>query len=508
MEVRGKTAWWQAAVLGGALCCGLALGSPVEAQQAGGREVPFVRVLVQFRQPPGPDQEALIRRMGGNVERSFKIVPAVAATLPAPALQALALHRDIVTIEEDVEVEAHDLNATWGVKRIGCGPVHDGTYEAGAVGITGTGVRVAICDTGIDYNHPELAANYAGGKDFVTGDSNPIDEQYHGTHVAGTVAAAWNGTGVVGAAPNARLYACRVLDANGSGSYSYIIAALDWCVANQIQVANFSLGSSGYPGTTVEQAFANAEAAGIVLIASAGNSGAGTDTVGYPAKFSSCIAVASTDSADLRSSFSSTGPAVEIAAPGSSILSTYPGNRLATLSGTSMAAPHVTGVAALMLEKGVADANGNGRVNDDLRAVLALSATDLGAGGRDNSFGFGLVNASLAVSLSGGNGGGGGGGDPPPIFDPPSQLAGSVNRSRVVSLQWQDNSNCEDGFEIQYGTSRRGVTTWQGSWTVGADVRTATRTMSRGTWQFRVRAIQIDPNAATAWSNQIQVNVK
>ena len=173
-----------------------------------------------------------------------------------------------------------------------------------------------------------------------------------------------------------------------------------------------------------------------------------------------------------------------------------------------MAAPHVTGVAALMLEKGVADANGNGRVNDDLRAVLALSATDLGAGGRDYSFGFGLVNASLAVSLSGGNGGGGGGGDPPPIFDPPSQLAGSVNRSRVVSLQWQDNSNCEDGFEIQYGTSRRGVTTWQGSWTVGADVRTATRTMSRGTWQFRVRAIQIDPNAATAWSNQIQGNVK
>lgn len=121
------------------------------------------------------------------------------------------------------------------------------------------------------------------------------------------------------------LYALKVLSSTGSGNYSAIISAIDWSINNNIQVLNLSLGSSGDPGTTVRQAFDRAQAAGLVVVASAGNAGSGADTVSFPAKYESVIAVASTTSTDARSSFSSTGPAVELAAPGSSIYSTYPG---------------------------------------------------------------------------------------------------------------------------------------------------------------------------------------
>ncbi|HAN98485.1 MAG TPA: hypothetical protein DCQ98_14090, partial [Planctomycetaceae bacterium] len=368
---------------------------------------------------------------------------------------------------------------------------------------------VAVVDTGIDYTHPELAGAYRGGYDFVNNDADPRDDHYHGTHVAGTIAAALNGTGVVGVAPGVDLYGLKVLGNTGSGSFSAIVASLDWCVANGIQVANFSLGSSGDPGTTVRAAFDNALAAGLTIVCSAGNSGTtntSVDNVGYPAKYDSVIAVASTTSTDARSSFSSTGPAVDVAAPGSSVYSTYPGGGYATLSGTSMAAPHAAGAAALVIAGGIADANANGRINDDVQAVLMGTAIDLGATGTDWSFGAGLIQADLPVeaSFGGGGGGGGGGGE---IFDAPSGLAGSANTRRVVSLRWTDNSNVEEGFQIRWGTrNNRGVTTWRGSWNVAADATSSTRTMSRGTWQFQVRAFR--GTEVTDWSNQIQVIVR
>jgi subtilisin len=275
------------------------------------------RVFVVFRDAAEPD---VVRAAGGRVVYSYKIVPAVAAEAGPAIVSLLAANPRVVRIEPDVEVQAYDaeLDNTWGVKRILAGNVHDR-------GNKGSGVKVAIIDSGIDYMHPDLSTNYAGGYDFVNNDNDPMDDNDHGTHVAGTVAARDNDVGVVGVAPEARLYGLKVLNANGSGSFSNIIAALEWCVANGIQVTNNSYGSSTDPGVTVRTAFDNAAAAGIIHVAAAGNSGnaAGkSNSVGYPARYESVIAVAATDQNNTRASFSSTGPTVELAAPGVGIPST------------------------------------------------------------------------------------------------------------------------------------------------------------------------------------------
>ncbi len=347
-----------------------------------------VKVLIGFRGNPGPSEEALVRNARGVVRYRYHLVPAIAATVPVTALGGLRRNPRVTVVEADGEVRAIDaeLDSSWGVKRIGAGLVHDS-------GNRGDGIRVAIVDTGIDYTHPDLDGNYSGGFDFVNNDSDPMDDHGHGTHCAGTVAAEDDGVGVVGVAPKALLYGVKVLSATGSGSWSDILAGIEWAADNGIQVTNNSYGGSGYPGSIVQAAFDNSYAAGVLHVAAAGNSGACPptgDTVGYPAKFSSVIAVAATSSSDARACFSSTGPDVEIAAPGSSINSTRRGGGYTLMSGTSMASPHVAGVAALVF-------GGNAMTNVEARQRLVDTADNLGAAGRDVEFGFGLVDADEAA---------------------------------------------------------------------------------------------------------------
>jgi subtilisin family serine protease len=511
-----KTKFWKLQVLSRFASVGLAMLSVLGIQEMASAQQPErVRVLIGFHQPPGQAELNAVQQGGGKVTSRFRLIDSVAAEIPANAIAGLANNPLVKIVEPDMEVMADEYGDDWGIARIGSRLVHEGNVAPEIGPLAGTGVRVAVIDTGIDYNHPDLAAVYAGGYDFVNNDSDPYDDQYHGTHCAGTIAASLNGFGVVGVAPEASLYGLKVLSSSGSGSYSYVISALDWCVANQIQVASLSLGSSGDPGTQVRDAFNRAYNAGVVVVSSAGNSGSGTDTVGYPAKYDSVIAVGSTTRSDTRSSFSSTGPAVEVAAPGSSILSTYPGNSYAYLSGTSMACPHVSGVAALLLSGGVADANGDGRVNDDVRLALQVTAEDLGPTGRDNEFGFGLVDAAAAVALTaGGDGGGGGGGgpvDPEPVFNAPTNLAGTASLLSV-SLLWDDNSNVEEAFQIQYGTKRKGTITWSDQFVIApaSDAATASHTFdlpASGTYRLRVRATADGGTQATNWSNTIQLSV-
>ena len=351
-----------------------------------GAESAKAHVIISFDQKPGPDEQANIHRFGGTVRHTYSIIPAIAATLPSQAIEALQRTRGVLRVEPDVEIFAlAEIDTAWGVKQIGAGAVHP--YNKG------TGVKVAVIDSGIDYTHPDLNANYAGGYDWVNLDKDPMDDNGHGTHVAGTIAAEADGSGVVGVAPEARLYGLKVLNSSGSGRFSDVIAALQWCMANGIQVTNNSYGSSSDPGTAVKAAFDNAYAAGIVHIAAAGNSGtkSGTgDNVIYPAKYTSVIAVAATDSSKMRASFSSTGPAVEIAAPGVSITSTVPGGGYSTSSGTSMASPHVAGTAALVIWSGVTSPAA-------IRQRLQATADDLGAVGRDTLYGYGLVDADEAA---------------------------------------------------------------------------------------------------------------
>jgi len=393
--LRALAAWWPVTTVLVAMAGHGIVNVPVEAQTGDRR----VDVLIAFDQRPGAPAEAIVRAAGASVRFRFHLVPAVAATLPAQAVAALRNNPRIVSVQPDVRITAFDLemDRSWGVRRIGAAPLH-------AANLLGAGVRVAVLDTGIDYTHPDLAVNYAGGHDFVNNDDDPWDDNGHGTHVAGTIAARDDDAGVVGVAPQATLFALKVLDASGQGLFSHVVAALEWAVDHDVRVTNNSYGSSIDPGTIVQQAFDNAEAAGVLHVAAAGNSGncAGTgDNVGFPARYPSVIAVAATDSSDISPCFSSTGPNVELSAPGVAVNSTVPGGGYQEASGTSMASPHVAGTAAVILSQGaIQDGNGNGRINDEIRQRLIATAQDLGLPGRDTWYGYGLVDARSAADVT------------------------------------------------------------------------------------------------------------
>ena len=255
-------------------------------------------------------------------------------------------------------------------------------------------MHIAILDTGIDYDHPDLAANVVGGiylgggfwdefigKDGSTSSSDWNDGNGHGTHCAGIVAAVKNGIGVVGVAPQAKLHAIRVFDNQGAGYTSDVCQALEWCAdsANGIDIVSMSFG--GDPTASLQEACQVARNAGVLLIAAAGNEDGGA--VMYPAAYDSVIAVSAIDASDAFASFSSAGKEIELAAPGVSIKSTYLGGQYATISGTSMACPHVTGAAALALAAGVSD----------VRIQLQATAVDLGSPGWDSLYGYGRANA-------------------------------------------------------------------------------------------------------------------
>lgn len=391
-----------------------------------------VKVLISFESQPGPAEEARIKHAGGQVSYRFHLINTIAATLPETAISHIQNNPKVILIEPDLPMHAIDivyddeLTNSWGVSHIGAGIVHeneDNMYTADRN--RGQGVNIAIIDSGIDYLHPDLDDNYKGGEVFLgrKPGGDPMDIYGHGTHVAGIACAEDNGNGdtdgpygVVGVAPSCNLYALKVLKDNGWGSSSYLIAALEWAVDNEIHVANLSLGWDRPPGRQVEQAFIKAEQAGIVIVAAACNNGDLTGTgenVCWPGKYASVIAVAATDADDKRASFSSTGREVELAAPGVSVLSTWndatgyyapdPVCRVEGTdcykygSGTSMASPHVAGTAALIIAAGIQDTNGNDRTNDEVRQRLIDTADDLGATGWDPWFGHGLVNAAKAA---------------------------------------------------------------------------------------------------------------
>jgi len=355
------------------LVCGLCGG----LAQARGAAVEHV--LIGFN---GVSDVALIEAAGGTVRYAYDIVPAVAATLPAGAAAALARNPRVAYVEPDGLVWAMAQTLPWGIDRVGA----DHVWPSGN---KGAGVKACVIDTGIDMDHPDLTVR--GGYDFVNSDSNPDDDNGHGTHVAGIIAALDNTIGVVGCAPDCYLYAAKVLNASGSGTISQVVAGIDWARNNGMKIVNMSLGTStSY--ATLKTACDNAWAAGLILVAPSGGSGAGTDTVGYPAKYASVICVGATDQSNVRASFSSTGPTLELAAPGVSIYSTYRSGGYQTMSGTSMACPHVAGVAALVwyAQPGVS--------NQHVRDAMDYTALDLGSPGRDSWYGYGLVQAPAAVA--------------------------------------------------------------------------------------------------------------
>ena len=257
-------------------------------------------------------------------------------------------------------------------------------------------VTVAVLDTGVDA-HPELAAALLPGQNFTTspgGATDATDRHGHGTHVAGTVGADAD-TEVEGVAHGVRILPVKVLGDDGSGYSDWTSAGIIWAADNGADVINMSLGGAG-ASTMQAAAIDYARSLGVTVIAAAGN--ANSSTPFYPAAFPGVIAVSAVDQARAKASFSNFGSYVDVAAPGVDIISTYLSGQWAGASGTSMAAPHVAGVAALVR------AAAPGLSPDEVEQALTSSGTDLGSPGRDDVFGHGLVDAVGAVRAGKGPG--------------------------------------------------------------------------------------------------------
>ena len=254
-------------------------------------------------------------------------------------------------------------------------------------------VVVAVIDTGVDLTHPDLVgANVVAPRNEVWNNTDVTDDNGHGTHVAGTILAQTdNATGIAGIAPGASLMPIKVLDESGMGFFSDILDGVDWARTHGADVINLSLGGILEPAQValIQPTFTAARAAGILVVAASGNSG--SPIMEYPAGLNGVVSVAAVDATDLQADFSTFNRGVDISAPGVDILSTTAGD-YEEFSGTSMASPHVAGVAALIWSArpslGAAE----------LEAVLRAAAVDLGDPGRDNVYGSGRLDAEAALA--------------------------------------------------------------------------------------------------------------
>ncbi|MEE8446968.1 MAG: S8 family serine peptidase [Gemmatimonadota bacterium] len=397
--------------------------------------------IVVFRDdvvdPPGLARQ-LIATHGGSLRFTYQYaLKGFAATLPTQAIEGIRNNPNVAYVEADgVVVEdaitSSQSPATWGLDRIDQ-PILplDNAYN---YNFDGTGVTAYIIDTGIRTTHNEFGSSggrASEGFDAIDGVLDGQDCRGHGTHVAGTV-----GGSTYGVAKNVTLVAVRVLNCQGSGSYSQVIAGIDWVTNNHVApaVANMSLG--GGFSTSLNDAVNGSVAAGVTYAVSAGNDNRDACTKS-PASAADALTVGSTTSSDSRSSFSNFGTCVDIFAPGSSITSAYKTNddATATFSGTSMSSPHVAGAAALRLEQCPGEAPG------DVASAITGAATagvisNTGPGSPDLLL-YSLMTASC-------NAGGGGG-----VTDPTDVAIQSIS---PVSLSGKRNLNGSVVVTIGLGT--------------------------------------------------------
>jgi subtilisin family serine protease len=298
--------------------------------------------------------KAAASRVGGEYRKVFNGVALRSRRWLVDRLRTLPY---VKSISPDKQVHTLDSSSN---HQIGADSVWANT------GATGDGVRVGVLDTGIDYMHPDLGGGIgpgykvAGGWDFANNDSDPADDEGHGTHVAGIIAA--NGPSLRGVAPNATLYAIKVLSSEGMGLWSWTMSGLEWAVDpddnpatdDHLDVVNLSLGGTGDPTDPVSQAIDNATAAGVLCVVAAGNEGS-YQSIGSPGCATGALTVGACDHSDVVANFSSRGPTnylytikPDLVAPGVDITSTVLGGSYASWSGTSMATPHAAGAAALL----------------------------------------------------------------------------------------------------------------------------------------------------------------
>ncbi|HUG64327.1 MAG TPA: S8 family serine peptidase [Gaiellaceae bacterium] len=419
--------------------------------------------------------DGLARAHGGQVGFVYEhALRGFSVRIPAQGAAGIARNPQVAYVEADQLFTISEQTVPTGIDRIFA--PGNGNLDIDGTDDERIDVDVAIIDTGIDLDHPDLnvvgSTNCAGGGPFTSScGSGGDDGNGHGTHVAGTVAAIDNATGVVGVAPGARLWAVRVLDNNGSGWTSWIVAGMDWVTARAdiIEVANMSLG--GGASDALDKAANDMAGAGVALAVAAGNSNA--DAKDYsPARAEKVLTVSAladfdgtdggngtstcrTDQDDTLADFSNWGSTIEIAAPGVCILSTWLGGGYNTISGTSMASPHAAGGLALLASGATPTTDWTDVQN--LYEVLTKAGNfnwvddggpnDTGDGKREPLLD--VRNTSLFNPATVPGSGGGGGDTTPPAA--PSSLTATAG-SGSVSLDWADNTDDFVGYNVYRST--------------------------------------------------------
>lgn len=396
------------------------------------------RLLIRFKDNvPEEKQKKLLSGWGFEVKNEIKPLKIKIVSVPEEAEEALAKalskNPNIEWAEPDYLVEEYfipnDPNFTkqWALPKIKAPEAWDITKG-------NNNIKIAILDTGIDLTHPDLANKIINSINF-TDSTTTSDMRGHGTHVAGISAAITNnGIGVAGVGYDSSIMNVKVLGDGGTGYWSWVSSGITWATDNGANVINMSLGGSG-GSSTLESAVNYAWNKGVVVVAAAGNSA--TTTPMYPAYYKNSIAVAATDSTDKLASFSNYGDWVDVAAPGVSIYSTYKDGAYASLSGTSMASPHVAGLAGLLFAI-TPDKNGNGFKNDEVRFLIE-STTDpivanLIANGRINAFSAVLGTTTLPT--------------PPPDTTPPTVSIVSPKNGDTVSGTISVNISASDNVGV------------------------------------------------------------
>jgi subtilisin family serine protease len=350
-------------------------------------------------------QDFLLKKSGAVKIKPLKLINGAVVVLSGPSEKVLKKDKNVVRIDKDSIVEILEKKSGKKPKEVPPQPDQEFPWNMFMIGADlawaetqGASIKVAILDTGIDLDHPDLVENIVGDVNVLFPHKDGDDDSGHGTHVAGVIAGVDNAIGIIGVGPKASLYSVKVLDKKGRGWVSDVIEGMEWCIQNQMQVMNMSFGTLT-DNASLGEAVQNVHKAGIVQVAAAGNRGEGDGAISFPARYPQTIAVSAVDRFGNFAPFSSYGDEIDLTAPGVDIQSTIEDGYYAQKSGTSMSAPHVTGTVALMLTLEPAkkdDKNRNG-VWDPDEIKLKLEQTSISLGLAEYQQGAGLIRSEAAI---------------------------------------------------------------------------------------------------------------